>query len=162
MKELSPERLALLRKYGFSDRPDCDISWIFPAPAYAMDTHMSVRGDHSSDLAYVYYATSVEGEAGEMLDGLFYSPSLLEYLLYDFGNEIKLNRLVSDLRRQLDCDMRLVFVKGYPNFFIAIDEYDWREADIRFQISDMLKLIGQLDYLLPRKLENLRAKRRKK
>lgn len=160
MKELSPERLALLKEYGFSDRPDCDLSWVFPAPAYALDTEMLVQGDHATDRAYIYYA-SVETYDKEQLNGLFYSPSLLEYMLVDFRGEWSFDRMLKTVRKQLDCDVRLVSVSGYPNLFIEIDEYDWREADIRFQISDMLKLIGQLDYLLPRKLESLRAKRRK-
>ena len=160
MKELSAERLAILKEYGFTDRPDCDLSWSFPAPSYAMDTNIFVEGDHATDRAYIYYAC-VENSDGNKLDGLFYSPSLLEYLLLDFGSEWRFEPLLNRLRKQLSCEVQFVFVGAYPNLFIEIDEYDWKEADIRFQVSDMLKLIGQLDYHLPRKWKALLAKRRK-
>ena len=158
MKELPFGRLELLQSYGFGDRPDCDISWSFPAPAYAMDTQILVSGDHATDRAYIYYAC-VDTNEGEHLEGLFYSPSLLEYLLLDFGGEWDFNRMLKAIQKQLSCEARFVWVGGYPNLFIEIDEYDWKTMDIRFQISDMLKVIGQLDYFLPRKWESLRTKR---
>lgn len=159
--DLSPERLALLTEYGFGACPDCDISYAFSAPAYAMDTKMMVQGDHATDHAYVYYA-SVDDACGEHLEGLFYSPSLLEYLLLDFGGEWDPYRMLKDLGKDLDCEVRLVAVHGYPMFFIEIGEYEWKTADIRFEVSDMLKLVGQLDRLLPRKRASLIAKKRKK
>lgn len=159
-KELSPERLALLAEYGFGKCPDCDFSYAFGAPAYAMDTHMIVQGDHASDRAYIYYAT-VDTYEDEHLEGLFYSPSMLEYLLLDFGGEWDPCRMVKDLGKGLDCEVRLVAVHGYPMLFIEIGEYEWKKADIRFEVSDMLKVVGRLDYLLPRKRDRLLAKRRK-
>ncbi|MBQ7789598.1 MAG: hypothetical protein IJ398_08115 [Clostridia bacterium] len=160
MKIISAECCALLKKYGFDDSSNRDLSFGFPAPAYVMDTKMLVQGDHTTDHAYIYYAC-VDTYEGERLDGFFYSPSLLEYLLIDFGGEWDFNRMLKAIQRQLDCEVRLVSVNGYPNLFIELDEQDGKTADIRFQISDMLKLIGQLDYLLSRKLESLRAKRRR-
>ena len=160
MKELSATRLALLKEYGFSDSPDCENSWNFPYPAYSMDTKILVQGDHATDRAYVYYSC-VNTLEGESLEGLFYSSSLLEYLLVDYGGEWDFYRMLKTIQKQLDCKVRLVSVNGYPYLFIGIDEHDWNTADIRSQVSDMLKLIGQLDYLLLRKRENLRIKRRK-
>lgn len=160
MKELSYERLTLLKKYGFDDRLDSALAIGFPMPAYAMDTKMTVQGSHATDRAYVYYSC-VKTFEDEELEGLFYSPSLLEYLLVDYIGEWDCNRLLKDVQKMLDCEVRLVSVDGYPALFIKIDERNWSTGDIRSQVSDMLKLIGQLDYLLPRKLQSLRTKRRK-
>lgn len=160
MKELSSDRLALLKEYGFDDKLNSDLCWSFPAHAYAMDTKMLVQGNHATDHAYIYYACA-EDLTGEQLDGLFYSSSLLEYLLVDYGGEWDFDRMLKAIQMQLDCKVRLVSLCGYPDLFIEINECDWNETKIRSRISDMLKLIGQLDYLLPRKLKDLRAKRRK-
>ena len=161
MKELSAERLALLKEYGFCDRPDCDLSWGFPASAYAMDTNILVQGDHATDHAYIYYAF-VKTFEDEELEGLFYSPSLLEYLLVDYAGEWDFDRTLRTIQKQLDGEVRLVSVQGYPNLFLEVNESDWSTTGIRCRVSDMLKLIGQLDYLLPRKRDRLCAKRRKK
>lgn len=156
MKELSAERIALLKEYGFNDGQD----YGFPTHAYTMDTKMLVQGDHATDHAYIYYS-SVKTFEDEQLEGLFYSPSMLEYLLVDYGGEWDFNRMLKTVQKELDCEVRLVSVHGEPYLFIEIDEYDWKMADIRFQISDMLKLIGQLDYLLSRKRKALRTKRKR-
>ena len=160
MKELSADRLALLKKCGFDDSPDSDLSRGFPAPAFAMDTQRLVQGDHATDHAYLYYAC-VKTWEDEELEGLFYASSLLEYLLVDYGGEWDFGRMLKTIQKQLDCEVRLVSVQGYPFLHIGIDEHNWRTADIRSEISDMLKLIGQLDYLLPRKRDSLRAKRQR-
>ena len=158
MKGLSVERLSLLKKFGFSDNPDSNLSWGFPARAYVMDTKIFVQGNHATDHACVYYS-SLNTDENEDLSGLFYASSLLEYLLVDYCGEWDFNRMLKAIQKQLDCEVRLVSVQGYPYLFIEIDEGEWSKGDIRSQISDMLKLIGQLDYLLPRKRDSLRRKR---
>jgi hypothetical protein len=80
----------------------------------------------------------------------------------DYGDEWRPERMLKDIQKQMDCELRLVSVRGYPMVFIEIGEYRWQTKDIRFEISDMLKLIGQLDYLLSRKGNSLREKGRRK
>lgn len=158
MNELSAERLALLREFGFGNIPECEISQCLTSPAYAMDTKMLVQGDHATDHAYIYYA-SVGTSDGEEQKGLIYFSSLLSYLLCDHKGEWDFSRMLKDLQNQLDCKVQLIALQGYPAMFIEMNDRHWNSNSLRTRISDMLKLIGQLDYLLPRKRERLLAKR---
>jgi hypothetical protein len=119
---------------------------------------MLVHGDHSTDHAYIYYA-SISESNGEHKSGLFYFSSLLSYLLCDHKGEWDFSRMLRDLQKQLDCKVQLVEFQGYPAMFIEISDRHRNSYSLRTRISDMLKLIGQLDYLLPRKRERLLTKR---
>ena len=155
-EEIREARFALLKKNGFENPPICDLMSVFNCPNLALDTRMSVRGDHSDEIAYIYYA-SVEVD-GELLDGLFYVPSLLEYL-YFLGREKgwSFNDLWQDLNNTIYGDARLVFLRGYPAIFTEIYESSWSEKDLRFEISDMLKIVGSLDYVLNKELQRMLA-----
>ena len=159
-KEIPPKRLALLKALGFDIAPGSTLTHdAFCCPTCTLDTKMLVQGDHATDRAYIYYAC-VRTDEGE-LDGLFYAPSMLEYLLTDYQGEWSFSRMLKEINAQSDCKLSLVDVGGYPMLFTDIHEIDWQEKDLRFQISDMLKLIGQLDYLLSRKWKSLLAKGRR-
>jgi hypothetical protein len=67
--------------------------------------------------------------------------------------------MLKDLQNQLDCKVQLIALQGYPAMFIEMSDRHWNSNSLRTRISDMLKLIGQLDYLLPRKRERLLTKR---
>ena len=71
---ISPEREALLKACGFGAPPDGGDTVVFDYRSLALDTRMSVTGDHASDHAYIHYAET------DALCGFFYAPSLLEYL----------------------------------------------------------------------------------
>ena len=60
-----------------------------------------------------------------------------------------------ELRRFSSCDLELVFIHGYPMIFTPIYDSDTTPEDIRWQISDMLKVVGQLDYFLQRKRDRI-------
>jgi len=158
MKDLSSERSEILKEYGFCDKPDCKLAAGFPQKAYTLDTKMLVQGSHATDLACVYYS-HVCSPDGEELCGLFYYSSLLEYLLTDFAGEWDPYRMLDGIQEQLECKLRLVSVEGYPYLYIEIGESALSVSGIRYKVSGMLKLIGQLDYLLPREKALLLAKR---
>jgi hypothetical protein len=155
-EETREARFALLRENGFEAPPICDLMSVFCGPHLALDTRMSVRGDHADERAYMYYA-SMEVD-GELLDGLFYVPSLLEHL-YFLGREKgwSFDALRQELNDTVCSDARLVFLSGYPAIFTEIYTSSWQERDLRFEISDMLKVVGALDYLLSKELERMRA-----
>ena len=158
-KEIPAVHRAVLEKYGFENSYG-ELSFAFYAPSLSLDTHMLVQGDHATDHSHIFYAhtQAYEGE----LDGFFYSPSLLEYLLTDYSGEWDPECMLKEINVQMDGNFRLVSVGGYPMLFTELTEYDWKDDNLRYALSDMLKLVGQLDYLLPRKWRTLMAKRRKK
>ena len=153
-QETREARFALLKENGFADPPICDLLTVFGCPTLALDTKMTVRGDHADDCAYVYYASKEVD--GELLDGLFYAPSLLEHL-YFLGREKgwSFDALWQEVDNTLGSDGRLVFVSGCPAIFIEIYESSWAQRDLRCEISDMLKIVGALDYLLCREQQRL-------
>ena len=158
-EEIKEARFALLQEYGFGDAPICDLLAVFRGPHLALDTKMTIRGDHADDLAYVYYA-SMEVE-GELLDGFFHTPSLLEYL-YVLGRERgwSFEPMLQEINRAFGCEARLVFLSGYPAIFTEVYEASWATRDLRFEISDMLKIVGATDYLLCQEYERLLAEER--
>lgn len=158
--EISPERLAVLKKHGFDTEGNSSLSFAFCSQTAALDAKMLVRGDHATDCSHIYYARE-ESSFDGLLDGLFYSPSMLEYLLLDFGGEWKPERTVKDISAALSADFRLVFVGGYPMLFTEVYDYEWEQEDISDSVSEMLRLIGALDYTLSKKWHSLMAKRRR-
>ena len=157
--EMKEARFALLSEYGFEAPPICDLLTIFNCPTLALNTKMSVRGDHADENAYVYYASREVD--GELLDGLFYVPSLLEHL-YLIGRERawSFDALCQELNDTLGCEARLVFLRGCPAIYLEIYESAWPQRDLRFEISDMLKIVGTLDYLLTKEFQCLLAEKR--
>ena len=144
-------RKEILTEYGFGDPPICDLLTIFNCPTMALDTKMSVRGEHCDECAYVYYASREVD--GELLDGLFYVPSLLEHL-YFLGKEENwsFDKMGQEPNDTLCADTRLVFISGCPAIYTEIYESSWTQRDLRFEISDMLKVVGALDYILSKEL----------
>ena len=151
-------RKEILTEYGFGDPPICDLLTIFNCPTMALDTKMSVRGDHCDECAYVYYASREVD--GELLDGLFYVPSLLEYL-YFLGSENgwRFDEIFEELSGTLGTDTRLVFISGCPAIYTEVCDYAWSQRDLRFEISDMLKVVGVLDYILSNELQRMLNKK---
>ena len=157
-RQIAPERVEILKKYGFQESTRenrCGMDGYFTSPTLFRDTGMLVTGDHATDYAPLIYAED-EGRCG-----LFYAPSMLEYLLMDFGGEWSVERLMRDLNRSSDCELKLEAVGGLPMIYTEIDDMDWKDGDLDYQISDMLKVIGYLDYVLFRKRERLWKAREK-
>ena len=163
MHDIPENKAKALEALGFGNIPDAEDAYALRmrGPCMALKTPMVVSGDHAGDIAYIYYAKA-ETDAGE-LEGLFYSPSLLEGLLLDFGGKWSPERMLRELNRERDCDIRLVGAGGYLFFFTELSDIDFESEELmRLSLSDMHKLIGQLDYVLPRKRRALILKERKK
>ena len=158
--KISPERLAVLEKHGFDTQGNSPLSFAFYSQTASLDAKMLVTGDHATDYSTIYYASEQTDFYG-LLDGLFYSPSMLEYLLIDFGGEWDPERTVRDINSALAADFRIVSVGGYPMFFTEICDYEWNAGDISDSVSEMLKLVGVLDYVLSKKRRSLIEKRRR-
>ena len=154
-RDISPECRQALLALGFGDASGKDGGFDFCAPTLAAETGMLVEGAHATDRATVFYSVPITYE-DEELCGFFYAPSLLEYLLTDYGGEWSADDLLRRLGRFHDRALRLVNVGGYPMLYIEA-----REASrIGYAYSDTLKLVGQLDYFLPharRRLWNRRG-----
>ena len=155
VKKITPEREALLTACGFGAPPDGEDTAAFEYRSLALDTRMSVSGDHTSDHAYIHYAETDE------LCGFFYAPSLLEHLMTFHRNACDAKRMVREIRRFTSCDIELVFIHGYPMIFTPMYENDTTPEDVFWQISDMLKIVGQLDFLLSRKRDRIRREEKK-
>lgn len=153
VKMISPERKTLLNECGFGAPPDGEDTAAFDYRSLALDTKMSVTGDHASDHAYIHYAETDD------LCGFFYAPSLLEYLMTFHRDDCNAKAIVRELRRFSSCELSLVFLRGYPMIFTPMYDTDTTPDDLRFQISDMLKVVGQLDYFLSRKHDRIRRKK---
>lgn len=156
--QIALERIELLKEYGFRENIGenrCGMDYYFTSPILFLDTGMLVTGDHATDYAHIIYA-----EEGERC-GLFYAPSILEYLLIDFGGDWSVERLMRDLNRNSNCTLILEDVGGLPMIYTEISDSDWTNHDLKHQVSDMLKVIGQLDYILPQKRERLWKEREK-
>ena len=148
IRQISSDRVAVLKKYGFQESTSehrCGMADYFYSPILFRDTGMLVTGDHATDYATLIYAEE-DGRCG-----LFYAPSMLEYLLLDFGGEWSVERLMRDLNHGSDCKLTLEAVGGLPMIYTEIDDTDWKTGDLDYQVSDMLKVIGRLDYILLRK-----------
>lgn len=142
-EKITLERLELLKKLGFGDVPDCEPSYTFNTPVLALNTKMVVHGDHSDDIAYIYYAREIVDN--EVLEGLFFAPSILEHphlnhQIYDVG------KLLDEINAPLNTMGRYVYVGGFPMIFVEVTEYDWKYNDISSVLGDMFKLIGVTDY----------------
>ena len=151
--KISDDKMQLLKELGFGRVPDCDPSFAFHAPVVAYNTNMMVRGDHADDCAYIYYAC-IEID-GEVLDGFFYAPSILEHPLLNY-QKWDVNEVLQELENHAGCFVRELSVGGIPMLFVEIDEYNWKLKDLRFPFSDMLKVVGSTDYLFSRAFNLMR------
>ena len=151
-KKIDEKRIEILKEHGFDNPPICDLLTVFSCHTLALDSKMSVSGDHGDEHAYIYYACKEVN--GELLDGLFYVPSLLEYLYFIKREQnYNFNNVLQELNKHLHTEGKLVFISGCPAIFIDIYEYCWTSRDLRFEISDMLKIVGTMDYVLNKELQ---------
>ena len=142
------ERQELLKKLGFGEPPNSDPTSFFTTYHIAYDSNMVVRGDHDDDWVYIYY--SCEEYEGELLDGFFHAPSILEHPLLNY-QIFDINAMLDEINQHANTMARLVFI-GVPMIFVEISEYEWKTKNLHIPFSDMLKLVGILDYYLSREL----------
>ena len=154
--EFPPELRNALQAMGFGEVPDCDVSFAFQAPTLALDTGISVAGDHADDLVYLYFSCP-EAANGERLCGYFHAPSLLEYLPLEFGGKFSVERLLREVNRVCGGEVRLVQVHGYSMLYVEAKTAEW----LAWGYSDILKCVGQMDYFLTRAWRRLMAERQR-
>ena len=144
MYELKSPR-TLLPEFGFvqdGGHPS------FARRAFTLETGILVEGDHATDRADLYF-TDEEGHCG-----IFYAPTLLERLLTEFEDEAYLRALLAELLHPVD-RLELVAVGGTPMILLPLPSGDLDRRSVVFSLSGMKKLIGILDYFLPRRLDAL-------
>ena len=141
-KEVFKVRSEQLSKIGFGRVPDCEPSYAFGSNVLALDSQIIVQGVHADDCVYIYYAMVEKDD--ETLEGFFYAPSLLEEPLLNYQT-YNVNEILKEVNSQINCDARYVSIGGYPMIYIPFDYY-FVEYDFRAPLSDVLKIIGILDY----------------
>ena len=153
LKYLTEEQNKILVKLGFTEYPDSEDCHAFKNGTRALNTKMLVNGDHATDCAYIYYGRETTSE-GETLEGLFYSPSLLEHLLVFHHTEWDCEGMISDINKNFGCEARLVMISIYPMIYLEAGKYEW-ESELQYPLSDMLQIVGALNYLLTMKNNEL-------
>ena len=149
-KFISSERAEQLKEFGFDVyATNCDLLTVFNRQVYGKDTKMSVSGDHSDEIAEIIYAELDD------LQGFFYAPSLLEYLLTFHREACKVEELLEIFAGFCSCEVSLQFVGGTPMFFIEADETDWKCGLAKCAVSDILKIVGVSDFWLTKKLREV-------
>ena len=154
---MKPEHLELLQSLGFTRyESGCELMYAFERPAYAIDTGMLVQGDHATDYAELIYADE------ENFRGFCYAPSMLERLMMTYPYTHGVEKILRQIGRTTGVCAELAPVGIYPMIVIRCDDGDFACGNIRYYLSDMLKLIGMLDYHLQHRLAYLDKKERKK
>ena len=54
--------------------------------------------------------------------------------------------------------IQFLWVGGVPMLYVEISDYEWQTKNLNEPLSTILKLVGQLDFLLPNELEKVRSK----
>ena len=151
---MTEEFEAKLAEYGFHRyTTNCELLSVFGS-GYCYDTKMIVEGDHSSERAELVYLNK------DGFEGLCYAGSLLEALIMNYPN-LGVQRIIKQMYVHMDTDIELRWIGGYPMIVSPCTEQDFWDGGIEYHISDMLKVIGMLDYLLPRREQYLRKQQTK-
>lgn len=146
------QKIDKLKEYGFKPYDaHCELAYAFKNSAYYLDTKMLVEGSHATDYAEIIYAEE------ESFVGLCYYSSLMEYILTDFSNH-NVEKMLKKIGKTLGTSVLLEDVGGYPMIVKKCNDADFERGSIKNKVSDMLKIVGILDYLLQQKLDYLRKR----
>ena len=156
IEKIPSEKYDLIIKIGFSTPPEGDDTMALEYRSLAFDTLMIVDGEHSYDHAYIHYA--IMNLNGENYDGFFYAPSLLEELLHNYRELWDINEFMKVNFGKFDDYIQFLWVGGVPMLYVEISDYEWQTKNLSEPLSTVLKLVGQLDFLLPNELEKVRNK----
>lgn len=142
---MTNEFIEKLESYGFKRYlKNCDLLVAFRKPAYYYDSKMIVAGAHSTEDADIIYVEE------ENFKGLTYASSLMEDIMLNYPNH-NIKHIIKQIAKTTDTEIEFKFIGGYPMVVSACDETDFNDGGIVYHISDMLKIIGSLDYLLQRR-----------
>ena len=136
---LSNDQKNLLETLGFKP---CNYTYLY-GETYYLDLDILVTGDHATDYAHVLYSTDCN------IKGFCYSSGLLGSLISVYNDNKGVNDIVKKVNKYSDCKIEFGYAGGDLYFYIPcellVDEH-------KYAISDMVKLIGQVDYLVQARL----------
>lgn len=150
---MTEKLVKILEENGFTPyETGCELAYAFKRKAYGYDTKMLVQGSHATDIAEIIYADE------EDFKGLCYAPSVMELLMLDYENH-GIEKILKKIGKITGVYTELKFVGIYPMITLECGESDFEYVGFRFYLSDMLKAVGMLDYLLQQRLNYLRKKK---
>ena len=153
---MTNEFVEILKSYGFERYlKNCELLSAFKYPAYYIDSKMIVSGAHSTESADIIY---VEQDG---FKGLTYASSLMEAIMIDHPTNHNIKAIVKQIAKTTDTEIEFKFIGAFPMVVSACDESDFKDGGIKYHISDMLKVIGSLDYLLQKRDRYLLNKSKK-
>ena len=151
---MTEEFIEKLKSYGFERYlKNCELLDAFRKPAYYYDSKMIVAGAHSSENADIIYVEEDD------FKGLTYASSLMEVIMIDYPTNHNIQKIVKQVAKITDTEIEFRSIGAYPMVVSACDETDFDNGEIKYHISDMLKVIGALDYLLQKRDRYLLNKR---
>lgn len=110
---------------------------------YYLNVDIFVTGDHATDYARVLYSTDAN------IKGFCYSSSLLASLISVYGDNKGLNDILKKVNKYSDCEIKLTYAGDGAYFYIPCDLIN---DNYKYALSDMVKLIGQVDYFVQQRL----------
>lgn len=152
---MTEKSIEILKQFGFKPYcTNCDLLSAFKKPAYGLDTQMIVQGDHADDIAELIYACEDD------FKGFCYAPSILEAIMINYPKKHNIDKVLKKLEK-VGIFVELKFVGIFPMVVLPCDEKGLESPLLKFDVSDMLKVVGILDYLLQQRLEYLDKQRKK-
>ena len=150
---MTNEFIKKLEEYGFKiDNSGRGILSAFSKPTYGLVPNMLVQGSHATDIASVHYSDEEE------INGFCYYSSLMEELAMRFPKTHNIEGIIKKLNKYSDTELKIKFHNGYAFVVSECDEQDLHLKTIDYCISDILKSVGSLDYLLQQRLSYLQTK----
>ena len=141
---------AILEKYGF--QPYVNGGELnYKNQPYFYDTKMIVQGSHTDDYAYIICVDEEE------IKGFCYASSLIERLMTDFDNH-NIEKILKEMSKYTGVYLELYCNGNVPLLVNKCEVNVLDERNVKSRMSNMLKSVGILDYLLQKRLVTLRKK----
>lgn len=141
---------AILEKYGFQPYLSGD-ELNYKNQPYFYDTKMTVQGSHTDDYAYIICVDEEE------IKGFCYASSLIEHLMTDFDNH-NIEKILKEMSKYTGIYLELYCNGNVPLVVNKCEVNILDERSVKSRMSNMLKSVGILDYLLQKRLVTLRKK----
>ena len=145
-----------LENYGFKiDKSGRGILDAFTKDTYVLEPNILVQGAHATDIACIHFVDEEE------VKGFCYYSSLLEELAMRFPFTHNAEGIIKKINKFSDSNIKIKWINCY-NFIVSeCDETDLKNGTLIYSLSDIMKVIGQLDYLVQKRLNYLDNKERK-
>lgn len=144
-----------LESYGFKiDKSGRGILSAFCRETYVLEPHVLVQGDHATDIAVLHYSDLEE------INGICYYSSLMERVAMSYSAQ-EIDKILKKINKYSDTDLKLKSCNGYVFVVSECDERDLELNTLDYCVSDMVKAIGVLDYMLKSRFDYLERKRMK-